>query len=171
MAHSIDDVKDGENNQPLKRGWTTGACATAATKAALSALFSGKFEDPVTITLPKGETPSFPLAIEEQTEDFVRAGIIKDAGDDPDVTHGAMIVSKVRFGESGTGIIFKAGKGVGTVTRPGLPLGVGEPAINPVPRSMMVDVVEALCAAHAACLLYTSPSPRDLSTSRMPSSA
>ena len=150
MAHSIGDVKDSENNQPLKRGWTTGACATAATKAALSALLSGKFEDPVTITLPKGETPSFPLAIEEQTEDFVRAGIIKDAGDDPDVTHGAMIISKVRFGESGTGIIFKAGKGVGTVTRPGLPLGVGEPAINPVPRSMMIDVVEALCAAHAA---------------------
>ena len=148
MAHSIGDVKDGENNQPLKRGWTTGACATAATKAALSALLSGSFEDPVTITLPKGETPSFPLAIEEQTENLARAGIIKDAGDDPDVTHGAMIVSKVRFGKSGTGIAFKAGKGVGTVTRPGLPLGVGEPAINPVPRSMMIDVVEALCKAH-----------------------
>ena len=91
MAHSIGDVKDSENNQPLKRGWTTGACATAATKAALSALLSGKFEDPVTITLPKGETPSFPLAIEEQTEDFARAGIIKDAGDDPDVTHLSLI--------------------------------------------------------------------------------
>ena len=148
MAHSIDDVKDGENNQPLKRGWTTGACATAATKAALSALLGGKFEDPVTITLPKGETPSFPLAIEEQTEDFTRAGIIKDAGDDPDVTHGAMIVSKVRFGESGSGITFKAGKGVGTVTRPGLPLDVGEPAINPVPRSLMNEVVTTLCTAH-----------------------
>lgn len=147
MAHSIDDVKDGENNQPLKRGWTTGACATAATKAALSALLGGKFEDPVTITLPKGEKPSFPLAIEEQTEDFARAGIIKDAGDDPDVTHGAMIVSKVRFGEGGTGITFKAGKGVGTVTRPGLPLAVGEPAINPVPRSLMNEVVTTLCAA------------------------
>ena len=147
MAHSIDDVKDGENNQPLKRGWTTGACATAATKAALSALLGGKFEDPVTITLPKGETPSFPLAIEEQTEDFTRAGIIKDAGDDPDVTHGAMIVSKVRFGESDSGIKFKAGKGVGTVTRPGLPLDVGEPAINPVPRSLMNEVVTTLCTA------------------------
>jgi len=150
MAHSIDDVKDSENNQPLKRGWTTGACATAATKAALSALLGGTFEDPVTITLPKGETPSFPLAIEELGEGFARAGIIKDAGDDPDVTHGAMIVSKVRFGESGTGITFKAGKGVGTITRPGLPLGVGEPAINPVPRSMMIEVIETLCAAHTA---------------------
>ena len=148
MAHSIDDVKDGENNQPLKRGWTTGACATAATKAALSALLSGKFEDPVTITLPKGETPSFPLAIEERIEDFARAGIIKDAGDDPDVTHGAMIISKVRFGESGSGITFKAGKGVGTVTRPGLPLDVGEPAINPVPRSLMNEVTTTLCTAH-----------------------
>ncbi|MEP1443906.1 MAG: cobalt-precorrin-5B (C(1))-methyltransferase [Hyphomicrobiales bacterium] len=150
MAHSIDDVKDSENNQPLKRGWTTGACATAATKAALSALLTDRFEDPVTILLPKGETPSFPLAIEEKAEDFARAGIIKDAGDDPDVTHGAMIVSKVQFGENGTGITFKAGKGVGTVTRPGLPLDVGEPAINPVPRSLMSEVVETLCATHGA---------------------
>ena len=149
MAHSIGDVKDGENNQPLKRGWTTGACATAATKAALSALLDGSFEDPVTITLLKAATPSFPLAIEEQTEDFARAGIIKDAGDDPDVTHGAMIVSKVRLGEAGSGITFRAGKGVGTVTRPGLPLGVGEPAINPVPRSLMNEVVTTLCKAHA----------------------
>ena len=149
MAHSIGDDKDSENNQPLKRGWTTGACATAATKAALTALLSNTFEDPVTIILPKGETPSFPLAMEEATSSFARAGIIKDAGDDPDVTHGAMIISKVRFGEKNAGITFKAGKGVGTITRPGLPLPVGEPAINPVPRSLMTEVVETLCAKHS----------------------
>lgn len=149
MAHSIGDNKDDANNPTLKRGWTTGACATAATKAALSALLSGTFEDPVTISLPKGETPSFPLATEEKGNGFARAGIIKDAGDDPDVTHGAMVISTVSFGGKGSGICFKAGQGVGTVTRPGLPLAVGEPAINPMPRSMMSAVVETLCEAHA----------------------
>lgn len=149
MAHSIGDDKDDANNSTLKRGWTTGACATAATKAALTALLSGTFEDPVSISLPKGETPSFPLAMEEKGEGFARAGIIKDAGDDPDVTHGAMVIAKVSFGKSGSGICFKAGQGVGIVTRPGLPLAVGEPAINPVPRAMMSSVVETLCADHA----------------------
>ena len=123
----------------LRRGWTTGACATAATKAALTALVTGTFPDPVEIVLPKGQRVAFSLAIEEMGEGFARAGIIKDAGDDPDVTHGAMIVAKVR--RTSSGVTFKAGEGVGTVTKPGLPIGVGEPAINPVPRAMMEAVV------------------------------
>jgi cobalt-precorrin-5B (C1)-methyltransferase len=125
--------------QSLRRGWTTGACATAATKAAMTALVTGKFPDPVTITLPKGQEVSFPLALEELGEGFARAGIVKDAGDDPDVTHGATIISTVRLRENG--IVFKAGEGVGTVTKPGLPIAIGEPAINPVPRQMMTAVV------------------------------
>lgn len=123
----------------LRRGWTTGACATAAVKAALAALRTGEFPDPVSITLPKGEKPSFPLALEEMGEGWARAGIIKDAGDDPDVTHGCMVVATVRQG--GEGIRFKAGAGVGMVTRAGLPIPPGEPAINPVPRQMMRDVI------------------------------
>jgi cobalt-precorrin-5B (C1)-methyltransferase len=126
----------------LRRGWTTGACATAAVKAAFAALQTGRFPDPVTITLPKGERPSFALALEGQGEGYARAGIIKDAGDDPDVTHGALIIATVRKG--GRGIRFTAGPGVGTVTRPGLPIAVGEPAINPVPRAMMRQVIEEL---------------------------
>ncbi len=133
---------------PLRRGWTTGACATAATKAALTALVTGVFPDPVGITLPKGEMPSFSLARESVGDVNASAGIVKDAGDDPDVTHGALIVSTVRFGEPGTGILFRAGEGVGKVTKPGLPLAVGEPAINPVPRELMVGVVEELAAEH-----------------------
>ncbi len=125
----------------LRRGWTTGACATAATRAALTALLGGSFPDPVEITLPKGETPAFALALEERGGNWARAGIIKDAGDDPDVTHGAMIVATVRRGDAGTGVIFKAGDGVGMVTRPGLPVAPGEPAINPVPRQMMRETV------------------------------
>ena len=127
---------------PLRRGWTTGACATAAVKAAYTALLTGTFPDPVSITLPKGEQPAFPLALEKKGEGWARAGIIKDAGDDPDVTHGAMIIATVRL--RGHGVRFKAGEGVGTVTKPGLPIAVGEPAINPIPREMMNAVIEEL---------------------------
>ncbi len=126
----------------LRRGWTTGACATAATKAAYTALLTGHFPDPVSITLPKGETPAFALALEEKGDGWARAGIIKDAGDDPDVTHGAMIVVTVRA--KGKGVSFKASEGVGIVTKPGLPIAVGEAAINPVPRRMMTEVIATL---------------------------
>jgi cobalt-precorrin-5B (C1)-methyltransferase len=128
----------------LRRGWTTGACATAATKAALIRLWGGAFEGDVTITLPKGETPVFPLALAEAGDGWARAGITKDAGDDPDVTHGALIVVTARAGTDG--VVFQAGEGVGTVTKPGLPIGVGEPAVNPVPRQMMQDVVSEMAA-------------------------
>ncbi len=147
----MSDEPDAGLNKPggtLKRGWTTGACATAATKAALTALLTGKFPDPVSIALPKGEQPAFPLATENLRETSAKAGIIKDAGDDPDVTHGAMIVADVAFGKPASGITFVAGEGVGTVTKAGLPVPVGEPAINPVPRALMTAVVEELCAEH-----------------------
>lgn len=85
----------------LRRGWTTGACATAATKAAYTALLTGDFPDPVEITLPKGERPSFALALEGKGDGWARAGIIKDAGDDPDVTHGCLVIATVRLGKNG----------------------------------------------------------------------
>ena len=125
----------------LRRGWTTGACATAAAKAACAALVTGKFPDPVEITLPRGERPSFALAVCRKDLDSATAGVVKDAGDDPDVTHGALILATVRPAAPGSGVIFRAGKGVGTVTRPGLPLPPGEPAINPVPRKMIRDAI------------------------------
>ena len=128
----------------LRRGWTTGACATAATKAALIRLWGGAFPAEVGITLPKGETPVFPLALAEAGDGWARVGITKDAGDDPDVTHGALIIVTVRPSESG--VTFRAGAGVGMVTKPGLPIAVGEPAINPVPRQMMQAVVHEMAA-------------------------
>ena len=134
----------------LRRGWTTGACATAATRAAYTALLTGEFPDPVTIELPKGQRPSFALATEEIGEGFARAGIVKDAGDDPDVTHLALVHSTVREGARGAGVEFRAGPGVGTVTRPGLPIAVGEAAINPVPRRMMREAIEEVAAEHGA---------------------
>ena len=135
---------------PLRRGWTTGACATAATKAAFTALLSGEFPDPVEILLPKGERPSFALARRNRGKNWASAGIIKDAGDDPDVTHLALIVAKVRALPSRSGVQFKAGDGVGTVTRAGLPIEPGEPAINPVPRRMMAEVIEEVAVAYGA---------------------
>nr|WP_243730632.1 cobalt-precorrin-5B (C(1))-methyltransferase [Rubellimicrobium sp. CFH 75288] len=131
---------------PLRRGWTTGACATAATRAALSRLWSGAWPDPVTIRLPRGETPSFPLAHRAEGPGWAEAGIVKDAGDDPDVTHGALILARVA--PSAGGVRFRAGEGVGTVTMPGLPVPPGEPAINPVPRAMMEETVAELASEH-----------------------
>ncbi len=134
---------DGE----LKRGWTTGACATAATVAAYRALLTGAFaKNSVTITLPRGQEPTFELVRRDLINGGAVAGIIKDAGDDPDVTHGAEVIVTVRRGPPGSGVTFKAGQGVGTVTLPGLPLDVGEPAINPAPRAMIRSAVEAIAA-------------------------
>jgi len=132
----------------LKRGWTTGACATAAAKAALTALVTGQFPDPVEISLPRGGTVAFPLAMEGLEDAAASAGIIKDAGDDPDVTHGALICVRVKLLPDSPGVSFKAGSGVGMVTKSGLPIPAGEPAINPVPRQMMThEIAEVLAAA------------------------
>jgi len=141
-------ASDRPERGTLRYGWTTGACATAASTAAYTALLTGEFPDPVRITLPRGQTPSFALTRERLVIDEAAASITKDAGDDPDVTHGAVITATVREGEPGSGVLFLAGPGVGTVTKPGLPLAVGEPAINPVPRQMMRDAIAALAAAH-----------------------
>ncbi len=122
---------------PLRRGWTTGTCATAAARAAFAALHGAGFPDPVEIALPGGARPAFALASSESGPGFARAGVVKDAGDDPDVTHGALVLATVRPAPAGSGVLFRAGEGVGTVTRPGLPVPPGEPAINPVPRSMI----------------------------------
>ncbi|NDL60303.1 cobalt-precorrin-5B (C(1))-methyltransferase [Phytoactinopolyspora mesophila] len=135
-------------SEGLRYGWTTGACATAATTAAYTALLTGEFPDPVEVPLPKGKRPSFALATENLNDDGASAGVVKDAGDDPDVTHGALIVSTVRAGEPGSGVTFRAGHGVGTITRPGLPLPIGEPAINPIPRQMMTEAVERVARTH-----------------------
>jgi cobalt-precorrin-5B (C1)-methyltransferase len=133
--------------RPLRRGWTTGTCAAAAAKAAYAALVTGDFPDPVEVTLPRGERPSFALATTRKDDASATAGVIKDAGDDPDVTHGALVCATVRLGAAGTGVSFRAGEGVGTVTRAGLPIPPGQPAINPVPRQMICDAIAEITAA------------------------
>ncbi len=135
-------------DRPLKRGWTTGACAAAAAKSAYTALITGAFEDPATISLPRGERVAFALARQELAPEAATAAIVKDAGDDPDVTHGALIEATVR--RSDGGLRFRAGPGVGTVTKPGLPVAPGEPAINPVPRQMISAAIAEAAEVHAA---------------------
>ncbi len=136
--------KSTAHKKTLRRGFTTGACATAATKSALNALLFGDFLNPVQITLPKGQKPSFPLQSKKTGTGWAKAAIIKDAGDDPDVTHGATIIVKISHGEKDKGVVFCAGKGVGIITKAGLALGIGEPAINPAPRQMMTKIVNEL---------------------------
>ena len=123
------------NDSPLRRGWTTGACAAAAVRAALKQLWGEDEVSQVQITLPKGEKPIFPIAHRAVAEDWVEIGITKDAGDDPDVTHGVLVIARVATAKNG--INFHAGSGVGIITKPGLPIAVGEAAINPAPREMM----------------------------------
>ena len=132
----------------LRRGWTTGTCAAAATKAAYLALLTGRFPDPVAIRLPGGERPTFDLVGRALRSDRAEAAVIMDGGDDPEVTHSAAVRATVGRGEPGTGVIFIAGEGVGVVTWPGLPVAIGEPAINPGPRELIRGIVATLAHAH-----------------------
>lgn len=133
----------GERAAPLRSGLTTGSCATATSLAAARLLLTGECNDAVSITLPKGKQVQMRLEFCRRDGECAEAGTLKDAGDDPDVTHGALLYSQVRL-LNAPGIRFVAGQGVGTVTRPGLVLGVGEPAINPVPRRMISEHLQRL---------------------------
>lgn len=128
---------------PLRSGYTTGACATAASKAALMALILGEEQKTVSFHLPNGEEMTLPVAHTEIEKDSATCTVIKDAGDDPDVTHGASIVATVSFSNH-PGIRFLQGEGVGQVTLPGLGLEIGGPAINLTPRQMMTKELSAL---------------------------
>lgn len=138
ISAAMDERREGRE---LRRGWTTGTCAAAAAKAAYVGWVAGEFPDPVAVAIPGGARPAFALACHERLAHGARTGIVKDAGDDPDVTHGALVLATVTEAAPGTGVAFQAGPGVGTVTRPGLPLPPGEPAINPVPRRMIAGAI------------------------------
>ncbi len=121
----------------LRTGWTTGTCSAAAAKAAAAALVSGEAQTDVEIGLPSGRRVAFP--VERCTLDAGRraeAVVVKDAGDDPDVTHGAHLTATVTW-RAQPGLDLDGGVGVGVVTRPGLGLEVGGPAINATPRRMI----------------------------------
>ncbi|HLG72107.1 MAG TPA: cobalt-precorrin-5B (C(1))-methyltransferase [Chloroflexota bacterium] len=143
----IDDTSDGLPPAPRRRGlrtgYTTGACAAAAAKAAALALTTRQPVSSVTIRLPVGRDVTFEVHRCELTAEEALCSVIKDAGDDPDVTHGAEICARVRRADH---FELAGGEGVGTVTRPGLGLEVGGPAINPVPRRMIGESVAEVTA-------------------------
>ncbi|MDQ1364528.1 MAG: cobalt-precorrin-5B (C1)-methyltransferase [Acidimicrobiaceae bacterium] len=122
----------------LRTGWTTGTCATAAAKAATIALARGVAPPEVDVALPTGTRAAFAV----ETEGPSTCAVVKDAGDDPDCTHGARLTATVRWRQPGENAsLLLAGTGVGTITLPGLGLPIGAPAINPVPRRMILGAL------------------------------
>ncbi|PZE20451.1 cobalt-precorrin-5B (C(1))-methyltransferase [Paenibacillus xerothermodurans] len=126
----------GQDAKPLRHGYTTGSCAAAAAKAALTALILQEAQTAATIHLPIGEDVTFEIVRCEFGAERAEAEVIKDGGDDPDATHGARIIAEVSWTRQ-LGVEIDGGVGVGRVTKPGLPVAVGQAAINPVPRKMI----------------------------------
>jgi cobalt-precorrin-5B (C1)-methyltransferase len=139
------EMKAGQT-QPLREGFTTGACAAAAAAAATHALLTGQAAAQITIDLLVRKRVSFAIARCDFDPDGVTCSVIKDAGDDPDVTNGAEIQARVQWARDDSGephVEIEGGRGVGIVTRPGLPVAVGYAAINPIPRRIITQAVIA----------------------------
>lgn len=127
----------------LRCGYTTGTCAAAAAKAAAAMLFSGEICREIRLTLPGGDRIMLEPVVLEMLPETVKCGIIKDAGDDPDITNGMMVCARIRKTE-GKEIVIDGGEGVGRVTRAGLDQPVGAAAINSVPRQMIRSALEEI---------------------------
>ena len=127
------EVKEKKLRGQLRTGYTTGTSASAASKSALIALLTREIVESVQVTLPKGKIVTLKIAWTKMNEKSVTSAVIKDGGDDPDVTHGAEICSTVEFARNNGNIQIIGGTGVGKVTKPGLGLQLGHAAINPVP--------------------------------------
>jgi cobalt-precorrin-5B (C1)-methyltransferase len=150
MFQSIDGIREEKDlpdakKRSLRTGYTTGTCAAAATKAALSTLVNGEKLARVNVSLPKDKNIIIDIAwIKYENEKSVTAAVIKDAGDDPDVTNGAEICVTVSFLETVNRIIIDGGIGVGRVTKPGLGLEIGKAAINPTPLKMIKQAIDEI---------------------------
>ena len=147
MFQSADDTKNGNTRinkkRSLRTGFTTGTCAAAATKAALSMLIDGKKLSNVSVSLPKGKNIMINISWTKHNDDkSVTAAVIKDGGDDPDVTNGAEICAKVSLLDTPGKFIIDGGRGVGRVTKPGLGLEIGRAAINPTPLKMINQAID-----------------------------
>ena len=137
----------------LREGFTTGSCAAAAALACCLWMRDGKCPEQVCITVPEGRK-YIPSIIPHENGS---CGVIKDSGDDPDITNGMEIIAKVEFQDGDGEIRFCAGEGVGIITEDGLKIPKGEAAINPVPRQMIEDAVRSVFGARAACVTVSIP--------------
>ena len=126
-----------EEKIKLKTGYTTGSCATAAAKTALLSIINQEKIQNVSIILPRRSFIQIPIHSCEFKKDKAKCSVIKNGGDDPDVTHGAEIIVELSFTEKINEIDIDGGEGVGIVTKQGLGLEIGKPAINPVPKKMI----------------------------------
>jgi cobalt-precorrin-5B (C1)-methyltransferase len=140
----------------LRTGWTTGTCASAAAKAAAELLVTGAAPAWVEVALPSGQRVTFAVEFATRDAGAATAVVVKDAGDDPDVTHGAHLTATVSWG-TGAEIELDGGEGVGVVTKPGLGLAVGGPAINPVPRRMITQAVREVVGDRGVRVVISVP--------------
>jgi cobalt-precorrin-5B (C1)-methyltransferase len=143
------DIVEKKKKGTLRSGFTTGTCAAVATKAAVMTLLTGRVEKTIQVFLPKGRDANLPIAYTRVNEDSsVTASVIKDAGDDPDVTHNAEICSTAFLLPLKGQVVIDGGIGVGRVTKPGLGLELGNAAINPVPMSMIMRAIKEVALDH-----------------------
>ena len=123
----------------LKNGFTTGSCATAAAKAAILAIIEQRKIETINILLPKKDQIEINVKDCDFQKDSAKCSVIKDGGDDPDVTHGAEIIVNLELTTKINLIEIDGGDGVGRVTKPGLGLEIGDAAINPTPKKMIIE--------------------------------
>ena len=139
--------------KPLREGYTTGVCAAAAALASVLWQTTGTCPERIAYTLPSGK----PLSLAVEPQEAPICGIRKDAGDDPDQTNGCLVCAKVKIGTTDGAVTFQAGEGVGIVTKKGLRVPVGEPAINPVPRTMITEAVRSVIGTRSAVVIISVP--------------
>ena len=151
-------TKDGKK---LRRGYTTGSCAAAAAKAAAIMLLEERALETVWLLTPAGTGLTLPLCEITRGEDFVSCGVVKDSGDDPDVTNGITVYAKVEKTDAAGQIEIDGGEGIGRVTKPGLDQPVGNAAINSTPRRMIVQALQSVCedCGYAGSLRVTISAP------------
>jgi cobalt-precorrin-5B (C1)-methyltransferase len=159
-------MSSAQPDKGLRAGWTTGTCASAAAKAAAMGLVTGTVPRSVEVGIPGGTRVRFAVehsgAVTEGAPAV--AVVVKDAGDDPDCTDGARMTAEVAWADPDSGVArseLKAGSGVGTITKPGLGLEVGVPAINPVPRKMILEAL-AEVTERAVTVTFTVPGGEEM---------
>jgi cobalt-precorrin-5B (C1)-methyltransferase len=172
MSQNTDDIKESDlpvgKKKSLRTGYTTGTCAAAATKAALSTLVNKEKLSKVNVSLPKDKQITIDIAWIKQNDDrTVTAAVIKDGGDDPDVTNGAEICSTVSLLETADKIVIDGGIGVGRVTKPGLGLEIGKAAINPTPLKMIYHAIEEILSqekkkSHGLSVIISVPEGQEI---------